>query len=243
MKLQLVFDEQPRGKMRTNAPAEIVRAINNQGLKVDILFDEAAHLSQSMNFSKAEKLLKTLILLKPNDIEGLILLIKVLVAQKKWSEALELTEEMNQKSISIPQTVIDFVHKGNEREVKRAKIEKQRFVKNERAQLHQLKREIKRIRKEKNQLVEENNRYTVEIKNWIRASAIISGAALFLLIFVVDQLNKESIPTAQQPQAAAEIQQTTPSIKKQVQDTGSIQETPAPSQSSAVNQNSSTTNS
>ena len=42
MKLQLVFDEQPRSKMRTNAPAEMVRALNNQGLKVDILFDEAA---------------------------------------------------------------------------------------------------------------------------------------------------------------------------------------------------------
>ena len=76
--LQLVFDEQPRSTVRTNAPVEMVRALNNQGLKVDILFDEATHLSQSMKFSKAEKLLKTLLLLKPNDVDGLILLIKVL---------------------------------------------------------------------------------------------------------------------------------------------------------------------
>ena len=221
MKLQLVFDEQPRGKMRTNAPAEMVRALNNQGLKVDVLFDEAAHLSQSMKFSKAEKLLKTLILLKPNDVEGLILLIKVLVAQKKWSEALSLTEDMKQKSISIPQDVINFVEKGNERELKRAEIEKQKIVQRERVQLNQLKRDIKRVRKEKNQLVEENNRYSIEIKNWIRASAIISGAALFLLIFVIDQLNKTNLSSESSETKIVE-EQSIPAVKKYIQDTGSV---------------------
>ncbi|MBM76033.1 MAG: hypothetical protein CMK59_11585 [Proteobacteria bacterium] len=227
MKLQLVFDEQPRSTVRTNAPVEMVRALNNQGLKVDILFDEATHLSQSMKFSKAEKLLKTLLLLKPNDVDGLILLIKVLVAQKKWAEALSLTEEAKQKSISVPDSVSEFVQKGNERELKRSEIEKKKIIHNERAQLHQLKRELKRIRKEKNLLVEENNRFAIEIKNWIRASAIISGAALFLLIFIVDQLNTNSSKTITTNSVA--ITKTnndtiTPTVNKNIEDTGSNQE-------------------
>jgi LysM repeat protein len=226
MKLQLVFDEQPRGDFNLNAPAEMVRAFNNQGLRGDqILFDEAVRLSQSMSFSEAEKRLQTLLLIKPGEVEGRVLLIKVLVAQRKWKEALILLEETQEKNISIPPTVIEFVRKGNDRESKRAEIEKQKFVQKERAQIDELKREIKRIRREKNLLVEENNRFAAEIKQWTHASSAISGAALCILLFFFLNPFSETVAPDEELDSPSLLSEQISSKKEEqinIQDTGSL---------------------
>ena len=89
MKLQLIFDEKPRGGGGIGASAQIAKTLHQQGIDTTILlYDESLELATSGDFSAATERLQMLLCLNPGDGGSHFLLAKTLAAMKEWQKSI-----------------------------------------------------------------------------------------------------------------------------------------------------------
>ena len=187
MKLQLIFDEKPRGGGGIGASAQIAKTLHQQGIDTTILlYDEALELATGGDFNSASERLQMLLCLNPGDGGSHFLLAKTLAAMKEWQKSILHLKKAAENGMKIPKEVRTFVDQGLQRELRNTDIERKRALQRDRTELNQLKNEIRRLRSKNSSLNNENLGLVNSLRTWMYACAIIAGsfAAIFIYMLI-----------------------------------------------------------
>lgn len=183
MKIQLIFDEQKRGDFDVNGPAEIYKALRAQNIRSEVLlFDRAIDMCFERKFDEAEILIQSLLLLHPRDKNANILLIKILSAQKKFTQARQEIQKAKGRGTQIPSNIRMYVDEGIKRDEIKKRNEIIQIVNKEKQKEEDLRNEIKKLRRERETLQSETLFLAEQTKKWYLIASCIAGFGLFIII-------------------------------------------------------------
>ncbi len=201
MKIQLVFDEQKRGDFDVNGPAEIYKALRAQNIRSEVLlFDRCIDMCFERKFDDAEILAQSLLLLHPRDKQANILLIKILSAQKKYTQARQEIQKAKSRGSQIPSNVRMYVEEGIKREEIKKRNEIVQLLNKEKQKEEDLRNEIKKLRRERELLQNESSFLAEQTKKWYLIASCIAGFGLFIIIalpYFLNQTSEEEKPNEQ----------------------------------------------
>ena len=206
MKIQLVFDEQKRGDFDVNGPAEIYKALRAQNIRSEVLlFDRCIDMCFERKFDDAEILVQSLLLLHPRDKQANILLIKILSAQKKYTQARQEIQKAKSRGSQIPSNVRMYVEEGIKREEIKKRNEIVQIINKEKQKEEDLRNEIKKLRRERELLQNESSFLAEQTKKWYLIASCIAGFGLFIILALPYFLNQADEKESQNEQTQTEL--------------------------------------
>ena len=208
MKIQLIFDEQKRGDFDVNGPAEIYKALRAQNIRSEVLlFDRAIDMCFERKFDEAEILIQSLLLLHPRDKNANILLIKILSAQKKFTQARLEIQKAKGRGTQVPSNIRMYVDEGIKREDIKKRNEIIQIVNKEKQKEEDLRNEIKKLRRERETLQNETLFLAEQTKKWYLIASCIAGFGLFIILalpYLMGNSETEPISKIQSSEKAPE---------------------------------------
>lgn len=216
MKLQLVFDERPRGGGGIGATAQIEKALHQKGIDfTSLLYDEALELANNGNYSEAAEKLRMLLCLSPTDGASSLLLAKILAALKQWQEAMKYLKKAEENSISIPVSISQFIEQGLQRELQNSDIERKKALQRDKTELTRLKKELRHLRSHSSEQKNENAQLVKMVRTWTYRCSVVTGSAIAILFFAFfppkDEETTEKEATEEtETTGTAETTETTP---------------------------------
>ena len=182
MKLQLVFDERPRGGGGIGATAQIEKALHQKGIDfTSLLYDEALELANNGNYSEAAEKLRMLLCLSPSDGASGLLLAKILAALKQWQEAMKYLKIAEENGMTVPVSISQFIEQGLQRELQNSDIERKKALQRDKTELNRLKKELRHLRSHTSEQKNENAQLVKMVRTWTYRCSVVTGSAIAIL--------------------------------------------------------------
>jgi len=174
------FDEDPRGRGAGGARA-IAEVLEDRGVDATAdLFDEAVELARAGQLNKSRDRLRMLLCLDPHDGQAHLLLAKVFVAQKRWTDAIAQLDASTACGLRLPPGLRESVMAQRDATSRTTRDDK--VMAATRGELHALRDEARRLRAENTRLERSVRDLTDKARLWMSATTVVGVVCIVALL-------------------------------------------------------------
>ena len=180
-----VYDDSPSTDNAVGIIEMIGFALGEAGIEAaPQLYEEALELARSGLLGAARDRLRMLLCLDPENGDARLLLAKVFVGQRRWTDALSQLDAARTLGAQVPSSLQAKVEAGLETERNASELSAQRAATREQAELKALRAEARRLRTENTRLARERKQLRGRANIWSASTAGLAGLSVVLLTFL-----------------------------------------------------------